>query len=54
MVANQARQRYFDPSENTERKFVGLGQRVRTRFESLGHGLTHIVRMTQTEVLTLE
>ena len=38
MAANQARQRYFDPSENTERKFVGLGQRVRTRFESLGHG----------------
>jgi hypothetical protein len=34
MVANRARQRYFDPSEDTERKFVGLGQRVRTRFES--------------------
>ena len=34
-AANRARQRYFDPSEDTERKFVGLGQRVRARFESL-------------------
>jgi hypothetical protein len=36
-VANRVRQRYFDPSEDMERKFVGLGQRVRTRFESLGN-----------------
>lgn len=35
VVANRARQRYFDPSEDMERKFVGLGQRVRTRFGSL-------------------
>lgn len=38
MTADQTRQRYFDPSEDTERKFVGLGQRVRIRFESLGDG----------------
>jgi hypothetical protein len=36
VAANRARERYFDPSEDTERKFVGLGHRVRTRFESLG------------------